>query len=161
QIGDVLVTAYSVDHSIYGAMAFLIEAEEKRVLYSGDLRLHGRKPGMAKGLLEAIAGKTIDVLLMEGTHIGHSDYRGMTEFELEESIAATIESAPGLILASFSPQHVDRLVAFLRATRKAGRTFIADAYTGYILHLLRNEMSIPSPESTEWIKIFFPKFFRE
>jgi len=141
-------------------MAFLIEAEGKRVLYSGDLRLHGRKPGMAKSLLAAIQDKPIDVLLMEGTHIG-SDYRGATEFELEASITEAIQLAPGLVLASFSPQHVDRLVAFLRATQKTGRTFIADAYTGYILHLIRSEISVPSPTSTEWIRIFFPKFFRE
>jgi ribonuclease J len=160
QVGDVLVTPFSVDHSIYGAMAFLLEAEGKRVLYSGDLRLHGRKPGMAKTLLAAIHDKRIDVLLMEGTHIA-SDYRGATEFELEDSITEAIHSAPGLVLASFSPQHVDRLVAFLKATQRTGRTFIADAYTGYILHLIGSEISTPSPISTEWIRIFFPKFFRE
>lgn len=161
QIGEATITGYSVDHSIYGALAFLIEIEGKRILYSGDLRLHGRKPGMARTLIEAIQDRPIDVFLMEGTHIGHAGYRGTSEYELEDSITELIKSAPGMVLASFSPQHVDRLVSFLRATRKAGRTLIADAYTGYILHLLRNEMSIPPPESTEWIRLFFPKFFQE
>jgi ribonuclease J len=41
QIGEFTVTVFSVDHSIYGAQAFLIEADGKAVLYSGDLRLHG------------------------------------------------------------------------------------------------------------------------
>jgi ribonuclease J len=54
QIGDFTVTAFSVDHSIYGAQAFLIEAEGKVVLYSGDLRMHGRKPGMHRSLVEAV-----------------------------------------------------------------------------------------------------------
>ena len=46
-LGDITVTAFDVDHAVFGSCAFLIEAAGKRVLYSGDLRLHGRKPGMA------------------------------------------------------------------------------------------------------------------
>jgi ribonuclease J len=101
QIGDFTVTAYSVDHSIYGAQAFLIEAGEKKILYSGDLRMHGRKPGMHRSLIEAVASRNIDVLLMEGTHIGHSGHKGANEYQLEEEITGLIKSAPGITLASF------------------------------------------------------------
>ncbi len=161
QIGDFRVTAFSVDHSIFGAQSFLIEAEGKTVLYSGDLRMHGRKPGMHRSLIEAVKNRNIDVLLMEGTHIGHKDHRGPNEYDLENEITALIQSAPGLVLASFSPQHVDRLVGFFRATKKANRIFVADAYTAFVMHLIASETSIPRPESTEEVKVFFPKFFEE
>lgn len=160
-IGDFTVTAYSVDHSIYGAQAFLIEGNGKKVLYSGDLRMHGRKPGMHRSLIEEVAKQNIDLLLMEGTHIGHTDYEGANEFKLEDEITGLIQSAPGITLTSFSPQHVDRLVAMLRATKKAGKTFVADAYTAYVMHLIASEISVPEPESSEWVKVFFPKFFLE
>lgn len=160
-IGEFTVTPYSVDHSIYGSQAFLIEAEGKTVLYSGDLRLHGRKPGMHRTLIEAVKGRSIDVLLMEGTHINHPDHRGPNEYDLEDQIADHIRSATGLVLASFSPQHVDRLVGFLRATKKTGRTFVADAYTAFVMHLIASETPVPRPESTGWVKVFFPKFFEE
>ncbi len=39
RIGDFSVTAFSVDHSSYGSVAFLIEAGGKRIVYSGDLRV--------------------------------------------------------------------------------------------------------------------------
>jgi ribonuclease J len=161
EIGAFKVTAYSVDHSIFGAQAFLIQADGASILYSGDLRLHGRKPGMHRALIEAVSGRSIDVLLMEGTHIGHPGYRGQNEYALEDEIADHIKSAPGLVLASFSPQHVDRLVGFYKATIKSGRTFIADAYTAYVMHLIASETSIPRPESTEQVRIFLPKFFEE
>lgn len=161
QIGDFTVTPFSVDHSIYGSQAFLIEAEGKTVLYSGDLRLHGRKPSMHRALVEAVKQRNIDVLLIEGTHIGHPDHRGPNEYDLEDQIAEHVRSAPGLVLASFSPQHVDRLVGFLRAAKKTGRTFIADAYTAFVMHLIASETPVPRPESTEWVKVFFPKFFEE
>lgn len=161
QIGDFTVTPYSVDHSIYGSQAFLIEAEGKTVLYSGDLRLHGRKPSMHRALVEAVKQRNIDVLLMEGTHISHPDHRGPNEYDLEFQIVGHIQSAPGLVLASFSPQHVDRLVGFLRATKKTGRTFVADAYTAFVMHLIASETPVPRPETTGWVKVFFPKFFEE
>lgn len=161
QIGDFTVTAYSVDHSIYGSQAFLIEAGAKTILYSGDLRMHGRKPGMHRSLIEAVAARNIDVLLMEGTHIGHQGHKGVNEYQLEEEITGLIKSAPGITLASFSPQHVDRLVGFLRATKKAGKLFVADAYAAFVMHLIASETSVPRPEATEWVKVFFPKFFLE
>lgn len=160
-IGDITVTAFAVDHSIYGALAFLIEANGKSVLYSGDLRMHGRKPGMHRSLVEAVQDRNVDVLLMEGTHIGHTDHRGSTEYELEDEIVRHVQSAPGLVLASFSPQHVDRLVGFYRATVKAGRIFVPDAYTAFVMHLIASETSIPKPECSEHIRVFFPTFFRE
>ena len=160
-IGDIKVTPYSVDHSIYGSQAFLIEADGKSILYSGDLRLHGRKPGMHRTLIDAVKDRNIDVLLMEGTHIGHSDHRGLNEYELEDEITAHIRSAPGLVLASFSPQHVDRLVGFFRATVKSGRVFVADAYTAFVMYLIATETPIPNPETSDEVKVFFPKFFEE
>lgn len=161
RIGCFTVTAHSVDHSVYGSQAFLIEAGGRTILYSGDLRLHGRKPGMHRCLIDAIKGKHLDVLLMEGTQIGHLDQCGPTEYELEDDAVDHMESASGLVLASFSPLHVDRLVGFYRATVRAGRTFVVDAYSAFVMHLLASEIPIPRPESSEHIRIFFPKFFEK
>ena len=69
QIGDITVTALPVDHSAFDSMALLIEADGKRLLYSGDLRMHGRKPGMAREIFRIAKEKPIDLLLMEGTNL--------------------------------------------------------------------------------------------
>jgi len=161
QIGEMQVTPFAVDHSIYGSQAFLIEAQGKSLLYSGDLRLHGRKPGMTRDLYAAFADRSLDVLLMEGTHIAHPGVRGPNEYELQDEILDHVKSAPGLVLASFSPQHVDRLVAFLKTAQNTGRVFVADAYTAYVMHLIRSDVKIPPPDKTEWIKVFYPRFFEE
>jgi ribonuclease J len=153
------VTAFAVDHSVYGSVAFLIEAEGKTVLYSGDLRLHGRKPGMARDLTAALKDKTVDVLLMEGTHLGQERVPGVTEYELEEEIVNHIRPASGLVLASFSPQHIDRLVAFIRAGIRTDRTFVVDVYTAFVMHLIGNDVPIPPPKATEGIRVFYPAYF--
>ena len=159
RIGDLQVTTFSVDHSVYGSAAFLIEGDSKTILYSGDIRLHGRKTGMAKTLLAALKDKTIDVLLMEGTLLGSSRSKGVNEYELEKEIAEHVSSTDGLALASFSPQHVDRLVGFIRAAQRTHRTFVADVYTAYVLHLIQNETNTPPPISSEGIRVFYPRYF--
>ncbi len=116
---------------------------------------------MHRALVEAVKPRNIDLLLVEGTHTGHPNHRGPNEYDLEDQIAESIQSAPGLVLASLSPQHVDRLVGFLRATKKFGGVFVPDAYTALVMHLIASETPIPRPESTGWAKIFFPKYLEE
>ena len=130
-----------VDHSAYGALAFLIEAEGRRVLYTGDLRSHGRKPGMLRSLCAEAARGSLDVLITEGTLLGSERSAGRSEHELEDLAASEMNRAPGLVLTSFSAQHIDRVVTFYKAARKAGRIFVADHYLEFILHLLRRDMS--------------------
>jgi ribonuclease J len=83
------------------------------------------------------------------------------EYELEAKITNLIKTAPGITLASFSPQHVDRPVAIFRATQKSGKTFVADAYTAFVMHLIASETSIPRPESDNTVRVFFPKYFEQ
>lgn len=160
-IGDFKVTGFSVDHSIFGCLAFLIESEGKRVLYTGDLRSHGRKPGMGKRLIEVLKDKPLDAMLMEGTHFGFPDGNPATEYELEDEIGQLVRPCGSLVLASFSPQHIDRLVAFIRVAKKTGRTFVADVYTAFIMHLLKNEISLPQPERKGLVRVYVPQALKE
>lgn len=157
-IGDFKITAYNVDHSAYDSLAFIIEAEGKRVLYSGDMRLHGRKPGMAKRLTRAAKGR-IDLALMEGTHAEASGERLLSEQDLEDQIADQIKDSPGIALANFSPMHVDRLVTFFRAAKKTKRTFVADAYTAWVLYLIQSKCGVPDPRTCPLVKVYYPQAF--
>ena len=158
-IGRFTVTAFAVDHSSFGCLAYLIEADGKSILYTGDIRLHGRKPGMAKRLIEVLSGRSVDVMLMEGTHFGFPDGNEVTEYELEDEIVDLVDQAPGLVLASFSPQHVDRLVAFIRAAKKTDRTFVADVYSACILQMISSETPVPVPGKDELVRVFYPRTF--
>lgn len=160
-IGDFAVTALPVDHSVFGAVAFLVEAAGRRVLYSGDLRLHGRKPGMMRSLIESATPAPLDMLLIEGTHLSRSmDALPTTERELETQIFDLIAGAPSLALAFFSPQHLDRLVTFYKTARRAGRTFVIDLYAAFVMHLLRSEVRIPDPANGPQLRVYFPERHR-
>ena len=88
EVADIKVTAYIVDHSAYGACAFLIECDGKRILYSGDIRLHG-----VKGVLYKNLPKDVDYLLLEGTNILRTK-SNPTERDIEKQFVEAFNDAP-------------------------------------------------------------------
>jgi ribonuclease J len=160
RIGDFLVTAYLVDHSSYGSVAFLIEAEGKRIVYSGDLRLHGRKPGMAQVLLRANRQAPLDLLIMEGTSLSRKKEPGPSEKDVEIRLVDSLQQTPGLALAMFSPQNVDRLVSYYRAAVRTDRILVLDPYAAFIFHLIKNECRVPDPFQDKNIRIFIAESFQ-
>jgi ribonuclease J len=131
RVGPFTVTPYLVDHSAFDAYAILVSAGGKHVLYSGDLRGHGRKAGVFERLL-ADPPPDVDVLLLEGTNLGHAPTRGITEQQVEERFLEICRATEGMVLACYSAQNIDRLVSVFRAARRAGRILIVDLYTAAI-----------------------------
>lgn len=74
-LGPFKITPYLVDHSAYDAYSLLVEADGRRLLYSGDLRMHGRKSMLSKNLGEKLSGK-VDTLILEGTTISSNKIGG-------------------------------------------------------------------------------------
>jgi ribonuclease J len=161
QIGDFRITGFPVDHSVFGSMSLFVEADGKRLLYSGDLRMHGRKPGMARELIAAATKLQIDVLLMEGTHFGGQKERGITEKELEEKIVEHVNGASSIVLATFSPTDIDRLVTYYRAARRSKRIFVADGYAAFVMHLVASQAKIPRPVRQAGIRVYYNKSFEQ
>ena len=62
---DMVVTPFFVNHSAYDSYMFLIEAEGRRILHTGDFRSHGFLGSGLKKILPLIGH--IDVLIIEGT----------------------------------------------------------------------------------------------
>lgn len=149
-----------MDHSAFSCVALLLEAGNKMLLYSGDLRRHGRKPGVIRTLVEQVASRNVNVLLMEGTHLGGDKEQGLCEFDLEEQVVDLIRPAAALVLAAFSPQDVDRLVTLYRAVQRTGRIFVADAYAAFVLHLVQHEAHIPPPKREHGIRVYHNASFR-
>ncbi len=63
-IDAIPVSYFHMDHSGFYALVFLIEAEEKRLFYSGDFKGHGRKSSLFKAMLRN-PPENIDCLLEE------------------------------------------------------------------------------------------------
>ncbi len=134
KIGPFQVTPYLVDHSAFDAYALLVEADGKRVYYSGDFRAHGRKGKLFERMIKHPPGN-IDIMLMEGTTIGRagSEEGYATETDLEWQFVKAFKETRGIHFVWTSSQNVDRLVTVYRAAKRTGRSLIIDLYTAVVL----------------------------
>jgi len=155
QIGPFRVTPYLVDHSAFDAYALLIEADGKRIFYSGDFRAHGRKRRLFEAMV-AHPPRDIDVLLMEGTTLGRSgsDDGFATEDELEHEFVRAFRETDGLHLVWTSSQNIDRLVTIFRAAKRTGRVLLIDLYTAVVLEATGRD-SIPQSGWAD-VKVYIP-----
>lgn len=154
QAGPFTVTPYLMDHSAFDAYALLVEAGGRRLLYSGDLRAHGRKAAFDQFLADPPGG--IDVLLLEGTTLRRSR-RGAcaTEREVEEQCVALFARTQGLVLAAYSPQNIDRLVSIFRAARRVGRVMVLDLY-GASIARATGRASVPQG-AWDSVRVYVPQ----
>jgi len=158
-IGTFRITPYLVDHSAYDAYGLLIEADGKRLFYSGDFRAHGRKAKLYEDFV-VNPPKDIDVLFMEGSSLSRIDDEASfpTEHDLEEEIVEHIKSTQGLVMFHTSAQNIDRVVTLYRACKRTGRKLIIDLYAAAILAATENK-NIPQ---SNWpgVHLFVPRLQR-
>lgn len=132
QVGDIRVTPLAVDHSAYDAYMFLMEAEGKRVLHTGDFRLHGFQGKGVLPALEKYVGQ-VDLLITEGTTLSRPGQNAVaTERDLGRQ-AATLLQAHKYVFLVCSSTNIDRLAAFYFAAKRAGRLFLCNSYQKKVL----------------------------
>ena len=154
-LADFTITPYLVDHSGFDAFAFLVEAEGKRIFYSGDFRGHGRKHIVFDKIIEA-PPKGIDYLLLEGSHIEEQDGDCDTEEEVELRLIELLNDKNKLYFMATSSQNIDRIVSIYRACKKTGRDFVIDPYTALILEAAKSvSYAIPQHDWREHMKVLF------
>ena len=153
RLGPFTITPFLVDHSAYDSYACLIEADGKKIFYSGDFRTHGRKSKLLDRLIES--PPKADLLLMEGTTIERPDAKAYpTEDDLVGRFVELIKATSGLTLVWASGQNIDRLVTLFKACRKAKRTLVLDMYAAQVLKVIDN----PNLPQAGWdgVKVFLP-----
>jgi len=135
QVGEFTITPYLMDHSAPDAAAFLIEAEGKKVFYTGDFRGHGRKSVLLRRLLaDPIPG--VDCLIMEGTMIGRHEGLYPDEKAVENAIGSLLADQRSYTFVFCSSQNLDRLVSVYRAAKRHGKVVVIDLYTAFVLDKL-------------------------
>ena len=133
KIGNFSITPYLIDHSATDTYMFLIEAENKKVLYTGDFRAHGRKGITFEKLLKNNEVKNVDVMITEGTMINReNEYQN--EEEVEKEMKKIIENGFSILISS--SQNIDRLVSAYKAAKALNKTFVIDIYTAWILEIV-------------------------
>lgn len=131
KVNDILVTPIEVDHSAFNAHMFLVECDGKRLLHTGDFRLHGQRGKSVIKALKKYVGK-VDILICEGTILSRNSEKIITENELQKR-AEEIFKDNKYNFVMCSSTNIDRIAAIHKAALKEKRLFLCDKYQKDIL----------------------------
>lgn len=124
-IGDIQITPFSIDHSAADSYMFLIEADGKRLLYTGDFRLHGVRGKTMDKILDRRIGK-VDAIITEGTMVSRTDGKTVTEWELQARVRNNLQQYK-YVFVLCATTNLDRIFALARAVPR-GKYCICDDY---------------------------------
>jgi ribonuclease J len=144
---------FPVDHSIPGACAWCIETSSGWVIYSGDLRLHGKRADLTRRFINEAASLRPKALILEGTNVLRKT--NVAEHEVYENGLKAVAASNSLVIADFSPRDVDRLLTFLQIARDTGRKLAILSKDAYLLKTMRLlEAEIPDIAQEDSLVIY-------
>ena len=155
-IGDFRITTIRVDHSAYDSYMFVIEAEGKCIVHTGDFRVHGR---LGEHFFDKFRNfmqhKRVDALLIEGTMLGRLDEKVMTEKELQKEATRLLQQPENkyayLICSSTNMESLasfHKAVLFSnKAKKNAGNKDCKRAM--YVNHYVKQQMDLFASAETD------------
>ena len=129
-IGDIRIRPLVIDHSAGDSYMFVIEAEGKRVLYTGDFRMHGLRHHVLEKLVSTYIGE-VDVLITEGTLLARDTDEHISEAAVLEDISSYIQDGK-YVFVMCSSTNIDRIMGIWQ-NMPSDKVLICDAYQKRIL----------------------------
>lgn len=137
-IGDIQITPFCIDHSACDSYLFLIEADGKRLLYTGDFRLHGVRGNVMDKILDRRIGK-VDAIITEGTTVSRTDGKTVTEWELQARVRNYLQQYK-YVFVLCATTNLDRIFALARAVSR-GKYCICDDYQKMLVETMSKHWS--------------------
>ena len=136
-IGNIHIRPLVIDHSAADSYMFVIEAEGKRVLYTGDFRMHGLRHHILEKLVNTYIGE-VDVLITEGTSLSRDAEECISEAAVLEDISSYIQDGK-YVFVMCSSTNIDRIMGIWQ-NMPTDKVLICDAYQKRILDTVINNV---------------------
>ena len=127
---------FPVDHSIPGATAFAFLTDSGWIVYTGDLRLHGKKGFLTEKFIKEVSSLHPLALIIEGTHLEEEKSKRTSEEEVYSKCLEVVKNAEGkLVVADFAPRNLERLLSFLHIAKETNRKLCVLTNDIYLLEV--------------------------
>ena len=136
-IGDIRIRPLVIDHSAADSYMFVIEAEGKRVLYTGDFRMHGLRHHVLDKLVNTYIGE-VDILITEGTSLSRDADDCISEATVLDDISSYIQDGKYVFVVC-SSTNIDRIMGIWQ-NMPSDKVLICDAYQKRILDTVINNV---------------------
>lgn len=158
-VGPFRAFAIPVDHSVAGAVAFLLETPSgKRILYTGDVRFHGSLADRTEAFKRHSRGRAPDLLLAEGTRIGE-DEEPDNEQGVRKDVERLVADCTGLALVEFGWKDTTRFDTLQQVAEATGRTLVIHPKLAFMLARLHDRPDVPSmrPDAYENVRVYLKR----
>jgi len=136
-IGDFHIKAAPVDHSLPGASAFISENGEETMVYTGDLRFHGRNPELTHKFVKEAKKANPTIMISEGTRIDQDT--NISEEDIEERAVKEVAACKGLVVVNYPVRDLDRLLTFYKVAQDTDRKLVVNLKQAYLLSLFQGD----------------------
>lgn len=138
RIGDLTVEAVAVNHSIPGALGFLVHTPEGAIAYTGDLRFHGYGGDLTRGFVARATEAEPIALICEGTRVkkDEDETESLTEQDVQERVAKVVNQTKNLVIANYPWKDIERVRSFHEVARMTGRKLAISLKQAYLLKQL-------------------------
>jgi ribonuclease J len=134
KIGEIVITPLFIDHSAFDAYMFIVEADGKRILNTGDFRGHGFRGKTLVPVLQNYA-QNIDYIISEGSNIERPNAVLQTERELQKDFDNKFtENKFNFVIVSST--NIDRIFSLYHAAKKARRCFVCDNFQAKVIKIV-------------------------
>ena len=116
---------------------FVIEAEGKSILYTGDFRMHGLRQHVLEKLVKTYIGE-VDVLITEGTSLSGDANERISEAAVLDDISSYIQDGK-YVFVMCSSTNIDRIMGIWQ-NMPTDKVLICDAYQKRILDTVINNV---------------------
>jgi ribonuclease J len=149
---NIKVKSLPVDHSLPGATAYLVETDDDALVYTGDLRFHGRRQELTGKFVNESKKFNPTTIITEGTRI--DKYTNVTEESIERTATKIVSQTRGLVIVSYPIRDLDRFLTFYNVAKNTDRTIAVSLKQAYMLNLFNgngypkiDELAIYLPRS--------------
>ncbi|MHA1685341.1 MAG: MBL fold metallo-hydrolase [Candidatus Heimdallarchaeaceae archaeon] len=154
KIDDITIHSFPIDHSVPGATAFIIETSDAVIVYTGDIRFHGRIATYSHFFVDKASEFDVEYIVSEGTRI--NDKTCFTELDLTRAVFQKAEETKGLVIANFPARDIQRMLSFAEVAETTERKLVISMRQAITLELLA-KYGVSDIPNIKDLEIFVPK----
>jgi ribonuclease J len=135
---DIEFASFEVDHSMYGAAAYAVNSDAGWIVYSGDLRKHGKFQDKTVQFASEAKKLSPACLIIEGTTASRKQEGGeISESTVADRCRSATEAETDLVIADFAARNFERLDMFREIAKKTGRELVVMMKDAYLLKAMQ------------------------
>jgi len=157
KIDNLEIEPIHVDHSVPGAYGFVIHTSEGPIIYTGDLRTHGRHSQLTDDFIKKATEVKPVAMITEGTRVD-SGKTNESEEKVYNKCKKELSENKNLSVVDFNFKDVDRFTTFYNIAKDINRKLVISFKHACYLERYHKDKKLKAPDSRdENILILKPK----